>query len=38
MDQHVKFIPDEPVKEHLAKIKTGETIVWGAFDETTMTS
>ena len=29
----LNFIPDEPVKEHLAKIKTGETIVWGAFDE-----
>eukprot|EP01083_Nonionella_stella_P262375 892233_1 len=25
------FIPDEPVKKHLAKIKTGETSVWGAF-------
>jgi len=25
------FIPDGPVREHLSKIETGETIVWGAF-------
>mmetsp|Transcript_7002 Transcript_7002/g.14571 ORF Transcript_7002/g.14571 Transcript_7002/m.14571 type:complete len:706 (+) Transcript_7002:178-2295(+) len=27
------FIPDEPVKAHLAKLATGETTVWGAFAE-----
>jgi anhydro-N-acetylmuramic acid kinase len=26
------FIPDGPVRDHLAKIATGETTVWGAFD------
>lgn len=25
------FIPDEPVREHLGKLPTGETVVWGAF-------
>jgi Acetyltransferase (GNAT) family len=25
-------LKDEPVMEHLSKIKTGETLVWGAFD------
>lgn len=28
----LNFIPDGPVREHLNKIKTGETTVWGAFD------
>lgn len=27
------FIPDGPVREHFAKIATGETTVWGAFHE-----
>lgn len=26
------FIPEGPVREHLSKLKTGETVVWGAFD------
>ena len=29
----LNFIPDEPVKEHLAKVATGETVVWGAFQD-----
>ena len=29
----LNFIPDEPVKEHLSKLKTGQTIVWAAFNE-----
>ena len=29
----LNFIPDEPVKEHLSKIKSGETEVWGAFQK-----
>ena len=29
----LNFIPDEPVKEHFSKLKTGQTIVWAAFDE-----
>jgi len=28
----LNFIPDEPVKAHFAKLATGETSVWGAFD------
>jgi anhydro-N-acetylmuramic acid kinase len=31
----LNFIPDEPVKAHFAKVKTGETTVWGAFDVAT---
>ena len=27
----LNFIPDAPVREHLGKIATGETLVWGAF-------
>jgi anhydro-N-acetylmuramic acid kinase len=27
------FIPDGPVREHLSKVATGETVVWGAFSE-----
>lgn len=26
------FIPEAPVREHLSKLSTGETVVWGAFD------
>merc|ERR1719424_575374 len=26
------FIPEEPVRAHLSKLATGETVVWGAFD------
>ena len=29
----LNFIPDEPVREHLGKVATGETLVWGAFFE-----
>jgi len=29
----LNFIPDEPVKAHLQKIATGQTVVWGAFDQ-----
>jgi threonine synthase len=27
----LNFIPDAPVQKHFAAIKTGETVVWGAF-------
>lgn len=27
------FIPDAPVREHLSKLATGETTVWGAFND-----
>ncbi len=27
------FIPDEPVRAHFNKVATGETLVWGAFDQ-----
>ena len=26
------FIPEGPVRDHLSKLKTGEAIVWGAFE------
>ena len=32
----LNFIPDEPVKAHLQKIATGQTVVWGAFDQVCM--
>ena len=30
----LNFIPDEPVRKHFSKLATGETVVWGAFQDT----
>lgn len=31
----LNFIPDEPVRAHFGRLKSGETTAWGAFDEST---
>ena len=33
LSQPLNFIPEEPVRAHLAKLATGETVVWGAFQQ-----
>ena len=32
----LNFIPDEPVRAHFGRLKSGETTVWGAFDDSHM--